>query len=94
MFRKKSIDLRREMPTLAKHEGQWRGEYVHLDLSGRVIDRHASHLTCRFPDSGAHPYYQVNRYRWDDGTREELHFPATFRDGKIWWDTERISGSC
>jgi len=93
MFKKKSVDLRREMPVLARHEGDWEGEYLHLNTAGKVLDRHGSHLSCMFPFEGQYAYYQINRYRWDDGKREELHFPAVFRDGRIWWDTSRIAGS-
>lgn len=93
MFRRKLIDLRREMPILARHEGDWEGEYIHIDLSGRVFDRHESLLSCMFPTDGNYPYYQINRYRWSDGKKEELHFPATYKDGRIWLNNDRIVGS-
>lgn len=87
------IDLRREMPVLARHEGVWEGRYLLVDLDGKPLDSHASHLECSFPDSGEFPYMQVNTYTWDDGRREEIHFPANYRDRRIWWDNERIRGS-
>jgi hypothetical protein len=80
------------MPVLARHEGEWEGEYIHVDANNTVIDRHKSHLQCMFPDKGPHAYHQINTYTWPDGRREELHFPATYRDGQIFWDTERIVG--
>lgn len=86
------MGIREAMPTLARHLGEWEGEYVHLDAANTVIDRHASHLTCLFPETGPFAYHQVNRYRWADGRTEEIQFPATFADGQIWWDTERIHG--
>ena len=86
-------DIRTAMPVLARHEGQWEGTYIHIDASGVEIDRHHAALQCSFPDDGSHDYYQINTYSWDDGRREEIHFPAQYRDGKIWWDTERIDGS-
>ena len=86
------MGIRDEMPLLARHEGEWFGTYVYVDLEGKVIDRHASHLTCSFPERGEHAYYQINRYEWEDGRREEFHFPATYKDKKIWFDTERIRG--
>jgi len=87
------IDLRKEMPVLARHEGVWEGRYLLVDLEGKSLDSHASHLECSFPDSGEFPYMQVNTYTWDDGRREEIHFPAHYRDQRIWWDNDRIRGS-
>lgn len=87
------MDIRAEMPLLARHEGEWEGVYIHVDADGRELDRHASHLSCRFEQAdGGEVYHQVNRYRWDDG-REEVHdFPAQYRDRRLWFDTERIRG--
>lgn len=85
-------DLRKEMPLLARHEGVWEGVYTHVDTDNNVIDRHKSRLQCTFPSESE--YYQINTYTWDDGRTEEIHFPSTYRDGKIWWDNERIIGNC
>jgi len=85
-------NIKEEMPLLARHEGEWEGVYTEIDPEGKILHSHSSHLSCTFPESGPHPYYQINRYQWADGRREEHHFPARYRDGRIWWDTERISG--
>lgn len=85
-------DIRAEMPVLARHEGEWQGEYIHVDVNNREIDRHHAQLQCRFPTDGPYPYYQINTYTWPDGRREEIHFPATYRNGQIHWDTDRILG--
>jgi hypothetical protein len=84
--------IRSEMPVLARHEGEWAGTYIHEDTEGREIDRHGAHLRCGFPDDGPYAYYQINTYTWPDGRREEIHFPATYRDKQIHWDTDRILG--
>lgn len=84
--------IRDEMPVLARHEGDWVGTYTLIDTEGNILDRHKSHLTCQFPEIGPHAYYQVNRYEWADGKREEHQFPATYRDKQIWFDTDRIQG--
>jgi hypothetical protein len=84
--------IRQDMPVLARHEGEWEGEYIHVDATNAVIDRHRSHLQCRFPTDGTFAYYQVNTYTWDDGRTEELHFPATYDGKQIHWDTDRIIG--
>jgi len=86
-------DIRAGMPVLARHEGEWRGEYIHVAPDNSLIDRHASHLICAFPGGGEYDYFQKNIYTWNDGRREELDFPARYRDGRIWWDNERIAGS-
>lgn len=86
------LNLRDSMPVLARHEGEWMGTYTLIDLQGNVLDRHRSHLACQFPSDGAYDYFQINRYSWDDGKQEEHHFPATYRDHKIWFDNDRIQG--
>lgn len=84
--------IRSEMPVLARHEGEWEGVYIHVDADNVEIDRHKSHLQCRFPADGPHAYHQINTYTWPDGRREEIHFPATYKDRQIFWDTDRIIG--
>lgn len=84
--------IREEMPVLARHEGSWDGEYIHVDAGNVEIDRHRAELSCSFPAEGPYAYYQVNVYTWPDGRREEHHFPATYADGQIFWDTDRIVG--
>ena len=81
------------MPLLARHEGEWVGEYIHVDASGEIVDRHASHLRCVFPADGSDDYHQTNTYTWADGREEQFSFPAEYRAGRIWFDTERIEGS-
>jgi hypothetical protein len=85
-------NIKQEMPLLARHEGEWVGTYTILDADGNIIDKHQSHLYCQFPEDGEYPYYQVNKYDWPDGKFEEHHFPATYKDKKIWFDTERLNG--
>ena len=87
-------NIRQEMPLLARHEGVWEGTYTFVDPNSNVIDKHRSRLTCSFPEEGEFPYFQVNEYTWDDGKTERIEFPATYKDGKIWFDTERINGFC
>ncbi|XBQ16650.1 MAG: DUF3598 family protein [Oceanicaulis sp.] len=84
--------IRWRMPVLARHEGEWKGVYTYVDIEGKELDRHDSHLICRFPEDGEWDYHQTNRYSWADGKSEEHVFPATYAEGRIWWDTERIEG--
>jgi hypothetical protein len=87
------VELRKEMPLLARHEGQWIGVYTTVDAEGRIIDQHKSHLTCEFSNDAQFPYKQTNRYTWDDGRTEEHFFPASYANKKIWFENERISGA-
>ncbi len=84
--------IREEMPVLVRHEGDWGGTYTLVDLEGNILDRHQSHITCKFPTDSSFPYYQTNRYTWSDGKHEEYKFPGTYRDKILWFDTERING--
>lgn len=87
------MGIKDDMKLLARHEGEWEGEYIHVGVDGEVIDRHRSQLSCRFPtDDPDHAYRQINTYTWDDGREEVIDFPASYDDGQIWFDTERIRG--
>lgn len=86
------MSIRDEMPVLVRHEGDWVGTYTQIDNDGNIIDKHNSHLTCQFPEDSPYPYFQTNRYEWADGKREEYQFPGTYRDKKLYFDTERIYG--
>ncbi|MBD2663224.1 hypothetical protein B6N60_03082 [Richelia sinica FACHB-800] len=85
-------NIRLEMPVLARHAGEWVGTYTLVDITGKIIDQHQSHLSCQFPENSPYHYYQINRYTWENGKTEEHQFPATYQDQKIWFDTERIQG--
>jgi hypothetical protein len=84
--------IREEMPVLVRHEGDWVGTYTVVDVEGKIIDKHESHLTCQFPEDDAYSYYQINRYKWSNGKQEEHQFPGTYRDKVLWFNTERIDG--
>ncbi|MGN9838684.1 DUF3598 family protein [Nonomuraea sp. H19] len=85
------MGLRADMPLLARHEGEWEGEYRHLDREGNLLDRHRVLMTCRIVDDAA--YHQVNRYTWDDGRTETHEFPGTYLGGgRCGFDTERLKG--
>ena len=85
-------DIKRAMPILARNEGVWEGWYRHYDADGNKVDEHRSQLVCRFPEAGPHPYHQTNNYTWEDGRTEVRDFPATYRDGRVWFDNELITG--
>lgn len=85
-------NIRLEMPVLSRHEGEWKGTYTLVDVNGNILDQHQSHLSCQFPETGEYPYYQINRYTWENGKTEEHQFPGTYKDKTLWFDTERIQG--
>ena len=86
------VNIRQEMPVLARHEGEWQGTYTLVDLNGQILDHHNSYLSCHFPEETPDSYYQINRYTWTDGKKEEYRFPGVCRDKKVWFDTERLDG--
>lgn len=85
-------DIKKLMPLLARHEGVWDGWYRSFDRDGAKIDEHRSRLVCRFPSDGPFPYHQTNHYSWEDGRQEVRDFPATYRHGRVWFDTDLITG--
>lgn len=87
-----TVDLRKAMPTLARHEGVWEGHYRYFDAEGNKIDEHHSRLVCRFMDDEEVPYHQTNYYTWEDGRNETRDFPAKYSDGRLWWDNDLIRG--
>ncbi|MEN9836698.1 MAG: hypothetical protein RLZ79_366 [Pseudomonadota bacterium] len=87
-----NFDLRAHMPLLARQAGVWAGVYRYYDADGNKIDEHRSRLICRIPDSGPHHYHQTNEYTWSDGRQEIREFKGSFRDGKLWFDSELIEG--
>ncbi|MDA0636301.1 hypothetical protein OUY22_23005 [Nonomuraea sp. MCN248] len=75
-----------------KHLGEWRGEYIHIDADGTIVDRHSSHLYCRIPEDGAYNFIQTNTYTWDDGRQQVFDFGGRIEGGIGYFDTERITG--
>ena len=90
-------EIKRGLPLLSKHEGVWDGWYRHYDPNGNKIDEHRSRLVCRFPEDDSdktkqYPYQQTNFYSWADGKTEVRDFPATYADGRMWFDNDLIKG--
>ena len=81
------------MQVLRRHEGTWEGTYRHYAIDGSLLDEHQSRVECIFPVSGSPTYVQRNRFEWRDGRVETVEFAGEYRDGRLWWDTERFSGS-
>lgn len=85
--------LAREMPALFAHEGIWDGIYRHIDADGTLIDQHRMRTRCEFPTAGEYAYVQHNHLIWPDGREQRLSFGGVFRDGRLWWDTDRFHGA-
>jgi hypothetical protein len=85
--------LAREMPALFAHEGLWDGTYRHVDGDGTLIDQHRMRTRCEFPATGEYAYIQHNHMIWPDGREQRLSFGGVFRDGRLWWDTDRFHGA-
>jgi len=86
-------ELAKAMPLLARHEGVWDGTYTYFNANDEQTDQHTSRLFCRIlGDDAEFPYHQTNYYTWADGKTENRDFPATYKDGRVWWDNELIIG--
>jgi hypothetical protein len=86
-------NIREAMPLLAANGGVWEGVYRHYDAAtGKLTDEHLSRLICRIIEGEAHDYHQTNYYFWQDGRTDIREFPASYRDGRIWFDNELITG--
>lgn len=85
-------EFRKAMPAMVRHEGTWEGIYRHVDRDGTLADQHHMRTLCEFPSDGPFAYIQHNWLRWDDGRTAERSFPGIFRDGVLWWDTDRFTG--
>jgi hypothetical protein len=86
------VDLKARMPLLARNEGIWDGIYRYFDAAGNKVDEHRSKLICRLPRDESLPYHQTNHYTWADGRKEVRDFPATYRDGRLWFANDLIDG--
>jgi hypothetical protein len=85
--------IREAMPLLIANGGVWHGVYRHYDAkTGRLTDEHLSRLICRVIEDGENDYHQTNFYYWADGRTDIRDFPATYRDGRIWFDNALITG--
>jgi hypothetical protein len=84
--------IQQAMPLLALNEGTWEGTYRYYDAAGEKVDEHASRIVTRLPPDGPHAYVQTNHFSWPSGKREVREFTASFRDGRIWFDSESIAG--
>lgn len=80
------------MPNMLRHAGNWEGIYRHVERDGTLIDTHRMRTFCEFPDDGEFAYIQHNVISWDDGRTVERSFGGAFRDGRLWWDTDRFVG--
>ena len=85
-------DLAKAMPLLARQEGVWEGTYRYYDFDGRLVDQHASRLTCRVTRGEDWDYHQTNEYRWADGRLETREFKGRFRDGRLRFEDGPIEG--
>lgn len=82
-----------KMPAMLKHAGRWEGVYTHVNREAIVIDRHRAVVVCEFPIGGPYVYIQHNEFTWDDGRTHKISLPGTFKNDRLWWDTDTFYGS-
>ena len=85
-------DLAECMPLLAAQAGVWEGTYRCYDADGRLVDEHASRLTCRVAPGDGFDYHQTNLYTWSDGRTDTREFRGRWRDDRLWFDDGPIEG--
>ncbi|MFM7707749.1 MAG: DUF3598 domain-containing protein [Gammaproteobacteria bacterium] len=85
-------DLAELMPLLAGQAGVWEGTYRYYDADGRLVDEHASRLTCRVAPGDGYDYHQTNLYTWADGRTDTREFRGRWRDDRLWFDDGPIEG--
>lgn len=85
-------DLAKLMPLLAGQAGVWEGTYRYYDADGRLVDEHASRLTCRVAPGDGYDYHQTNLYTWADGRTDTREFRGRWRDDRLWFDDGPIEG--
>jgi len=79
-----------DYPVLSQHFGAWEGTYALIESrTGEVLDRHQSRIEV-WRDGTR--YFQRNIYTWADGRQTSVEFPGELRDGRIYYDTERLIG--
>jgi len=86
------VDLRRELPVVARHEGTWEGELIELDTDLTVQDRFETRVSIDLSPGGEYPYSQHNRYRWPDGTERTHELPARYEEGRLVFETGYVEG--
>jgi hypothetical protein len=87
-----TVDLRSELPVVARHEGVWEGRFVEIDTDLSVVDRFETRISVDLSPDGEWSYRQRNRYRWPDGTEATHDLPGTYEDGRIVFDTDYVQG--
>ena len=85
-------DLAELMPLLAGQAGVWEGTYRYYDADGRLVDEHASRLTCRVAPGDGYDYHQTNLYTWADGRTDTREFRGRWHDDRLWFDDGPIEG--
>ena len=83
---------REQMPALFAHRGVWDGSYRHIATDGTLIDEHRTLTRCEFPEHGQFVYIQHNLLIWPDGREAHYRFGGTYREGRLYWDTDRFHG--
>lgn len=78
-----------QFPVFDRHVGVWEGTYTLMDVTGKVLDRHKSRLTCEIDGDN---WFQRNEYTWDDGKSDTKEFGGLFQGGKLVFDTPRLQG--
>ena len=86
--------VRERLPVVARNEGVWDGMFRRVDPAGRVTAEFKARIIKRFLPDEFWPeiYHQTNMYELPDGKRQVIDTKGEYRDGKIHFASERVTG--
>jgi len=86
--------VREALPVLARHEGVWDGVFRRMDPAGKIKAEFNARIIKRFLPDEHWPkiYHQTNMYDLPDGQRQVIDTKGEYRDGKIHFASQRVTG--
>jgi hypothetical protein len=87
-----TVNLREELPVVARHEGVWEGQLLQVDPDLEGLELYETSVVVDLSGDRGFPYYQQNRYEWPDGSEETHELPGEYSGGRIVYDTTYVQG--
>ncbi len=86
--------VRERLPVVARNEGVWDGMFRRVDANSRITAEFSSRIIKRLLPDDFWPeiYHQTNIYDLPDGKRQVIDTKGEYRDGKIHFASERVTG--
>ena len=86
--------VRERLPVVARNEGVWDGMFRRVDPAGRITAEFQARIIKRFLPDEHWPkiYHQTNIYQLPSGEEQRIDTKGEYRDGKIHFASERVTG--